>query len=346
MMDPVHPWVDPGEMRRMAEALLLPPVAQTTAPDDAGFGGEFVGYAAEQLRAAVTAAVSLRAPTPVVPPPVHVATPPVPPAPLTPSMAEMTRPVFLQAEQREVSSQPASPTPVIVAPAALVAPVNAVVVSPIAPSVPESTATFQHMAASQAAVLPTASPFQVIPAETTAVVPTASPFQAIPAETTAVVPTASPFQAIPAETTAVVPPASPVHQPAEPIATAVAAAAPVKMRGPFLERMARFRDGLHGQFAAKGMFILDKEGAVIFDEADHAKLHFMARSLAMAAKKSNDGPGNVHVKVGSTTMLEVIPVDTVFGRMVLGVLVEQSLSSEAVYRIIKALQIAVSPPKF
>ncbi len=308
MMDPIHPWVDPGEMRRMAEALLLPPVAQASAPDDAGFGGEFVGYAAEQQRAAHTAAVSLRAPTPVMPPPVHVATPPLSSAPLTPSMAEMTRHVFLQTEQRELSSQSALPAPVIVAPAALVAPINAEVVSPIAPSVPDSSATFQHMAASQPAALPTASPFSVIQAETAATAP-------------------------------------PAHQHAEPVTTAVAPVAPVKMRGPFLERMARFRDGLHGQFAAKGLFILDKEGAVIFDEADHAKLHFMARSLAMAAKKSNDGPGNVHVKVGSTTMLEVIPVDTVFGRMVLGILVEQSLSSEAVYRIIKALQIAVAPPK-
>lgn len=109
--------------------------------------------------------------------------------------------------------------------------------------------------------------------------------------------------------------------------------------------MSRFRDGLHAQFGAKGVFILDKEGSVIFDESDHSRLHFMARSLAMAAKKSNDGPGNVHVKVGSTTMLEVIPVDTVFGRMVLGLLVENPLSSEAVIRIIQALQGAVAPPQ-
>jgi hypothetical protein len=309
MMDPVHPWVDPSEMRRMAEALLLPPVAQTSAPADAGFGGDFVGYTAEQLRAALTAAVSLRAPSPVVTPPILVATPPLAPV-HTPSMAGMTRPDSLQAEQREQVSQPALVAPVIVAPSPIMAPINEVVAPPFAPSVPEPVSNFQHMAASQPAVLPSASPFHAV--ETPQIVPTP-----------------------------VLPPAQPAQQYVEPVTTA----APVKVRGPFLERMSRFRNGLHGQFAAKGMFILDKDGAVIFDEADHAKLHFMARSLAMAAKRTSDGPGNVHVKVGSTTMLEVIPVDTVFGRMVLGILVEHSLSSEDVYRIIQALQVAVAPPK-
>ena len=313
MMDPVHPWVDPGEMRRMAEALLLPPAAQTSAPDDAGFGGDFEGYTAEQIRAALTAAVSLRAPAPVVPPPVLVATPPVAPVRM-PSMAEMTRPVTLRVEHREQVSQPTHVAPVIVTPQPMMpptmAPINEVVVTPIAPSAPESVSNFQHMTVTQAVVQPIASPIQMA---------VAAPVVPAPIE--------------------------PVAPPAPQYVEPVTAVAPVKVRGPFLERMSRFRDGLHGQFAAKGMFILDKEGAVIFDEANHTKLHFMARSLAMAAKKTSDGPGNVHVKVGSTTMLEVIPVDTVFGRMVLGVLVEQSLTTEHVYRIIQALQVAVAPPK-
>ena len=36
--------------------------------------------------------------------------------------------------------------------------------------------------------------------------------------------------------------------------------------------------------------------------------------------------------------------DTVFGRIVLGLLVEQPLSADAVIRIISALQMAVAPP--
>ena len=44
-MDPVHPWVDPSEMRRLAESLLLAPAKAPEAPEGAGFGGDFVGYA-------------------------------------------------------------------------------------------------------------------------------------------------------------------------------------------------------------------------------------------------------------------------------------------------------------
>ena len=65
----------------------------------------------------------------------------------------------------------------------------------------------------------------------------------------------------------------------------------------------------------------------------------------MARKKSNGGLGNVHVKVGSTNMLEVIPVDTAYGRIVLGLLVEKALSSEAIIHIIQALKSAVAPPQ-
>jgi hypothetical protein len=44
-------------------------------------------------------------------------------------------------------------------------------------------------------------------------------------------------------------------------------------------------------------------------------------------------------------MLEVIPVDTAFGRIVLGLLVEKALSSEAIIHIIQALKSAVAPPQ-
>jgi hypothetical protein len=209
MMDPVLPWVDPGEMRRLAEALLSVAAHEPRSPDDVGFGGNFIGFAESaqrpqiQLEQVVTAAPA-------------AATPPLP-----------VTTVAMQA--------PARPAP--------------------------STHT-----------------------------------------------------------------------------------APVKVRGPFLERMDRFRDGLHGHFAVKGVFILDKDGSVIFDDGDHSRLHFMARSLAIAAKKSADVPGNVHVKVGSTRMLEVIPIDTVFGRIVLGLLVEQPLARDSVVRIVKALQSIVAPP--
>ncbi len=194
MMDPVHPWVDPQEMRRLAEALMSAPVRQPQATEDAGFSGEFIGFAQGEGVSQVKPEVSV-----VTPPPVVVETP----------------------------------------------------------------------------IRPSAG----------------------------------------------------------------------KVLGPFLERLSSFREWLHSRGLVKGLFVLDKEGAVIFDDGDHERLHFMARSLAMAAKRSPEGSGHVQMKVGSRSILEVIPVETVYGRMVLGLLVEQPLSAMDVGPLSTALQRAVAPPQ-
>lgn len=316
-MDPLQPWVDPSEMRRLAEALMLPSVKEPSAPDDAGFGGDFVGYDVHGAVAAVAAKTPLSPtiaaapvmlnPAPVVPAkPVEIAPPTVavvapPPLPISP------RP---QPPVAEVVSA----SPPLTAVVKTTAPLPAQQQEPPTPdkkSMLEQIAEVaqraqQHLLVQAASIVEPAS--------------AAVPAREIPAPVV-------PVPAVPA----------PAPAPQQRVA-------PVVVRGPFLERVTRFRDGLRAQFAVKGVFILDREGAVIFDEADHSRFHFMARSLAMAAKKTTEGPGNVHVKVGSTTMLEVIPVDTVFGRIVLGMLVEQPLSAESVMRIIHALQVATAPP--
>jgi hypothetical protein len=393
-------------MRRLAEALMLAPAKTPETPEDAGFGGDFLGYAGP-------------APTPITAP-----TPPAPKASKVPAEtivipSSMTAQALAMATRR-VDSEDKAPNleimrPAVRPPASLVPPNPADRPVPVAPPVvfppyqssankalaPESApelATAAEIARTPIGQTPPAAPAPIVsapPIEPAAPITIAPPpatpalpprseeksmqeriaeaalraqqiaassttlpqppapiiLEAAPAPTVQAEVVSSPAPE-PAETTLTPPPAAPlpplrptpaIQVPPPPIS--VPQATPVKVRGPFIERMSRFRDGLHAQFGAKGVFILDKEGSVIFDESDHSRLHFMARSLAMAAKKSNDGPGNVHVKVGSTTMLEVIPVDTVFGRMVLGLLVQQPLSSEAVIRIIQALQSAVAPPQ-
>ncbi|PAW60361.1 MAG: hypothetical protein B9S37_09555 [Verrucomicrobiia bacterium Tous-C3TDCM] len=251
MMDPVHPWVDPSEMMRLAEALMFAPAKAPETPEDTGFGGDFVGYAG-------------LGPSPV-------------PTPAPPTAAET---IVLTPRSEDKSMQE---------------------------RIAEAALHAQHIPA-------TTNPAQ--PAE---VWPTrAGPLP--------------PLQRAPTTQA----PQPPIAEPPS---------APFNALGPFIERVSRFRDELHAQFRAKGVFILDKEGSIIFDESDHSRLHFIARSLAMARKKSNGGLGNVHVKVGSTNMLEVIPVDTAYGRIVLGLLVEKALSSEAIIHIIQALKSAVAPPQ-
>lgn len=206
-MDPINPWLDPVEVRRLAERLLKPVPDPAASVVDAGFDAGFVGYA---------------------------------------------------------GTRPASPAPATVPP----------------------------------------------------------PVVAAASET---VPQANP----------VVPP--PVTLPATDVIHTTA-------RGPFLDRIQRFRDWMRHHFAASGIFILDREGAVIFDESSHGRLHFLARSLALASRRQGSSAGNVHVKIGAGATLEVIPVETAYGCLVLGAVVPESLAPAAVTAVMEALAQVAAPP--
>jgi hypothetical protein len=135
------------------------------------------------------------------------------------------------------------------------------------------------------------------------------------------------------------PPFEPVPEP-EPVRETIASTA----RGPFLDRIHRFRDWMRHHFAATGIFILDREGSVIFDESNHGRLHFLARSLALASRRPGSSAGNVHVKIGAGATLEVIPVETAYGCLVLGAVVPESLQPAAVNAVMEALSQVAAPP--
>lgn len=113
--------------------------------------------------------------------------------------------------------------------------------------------------------------------------------------------------------------------------------APTRTR--FLERIQIFRDWLTKNFRASDIFILDREGKVIFDESGHGRLHFMARNLALASR----GSGNIHVKIGPASILEVIPCETPYGRIVLGAIVPEALPANHVQTITEVLIQTASP---
>lgn len=114
-------------------------------------------------------------------------------------------------------------------------------------------------------------------------------------------------------------------------------------RGPFLDRIRRFRDWLKSEFSASGVFILDREGAVIFDESELGRLHFLARSLALASRRPGTSAANVHVKIGASTTLEVIPVETAYGCLVLGAVVPEALPPASVSAVMEALAQVAAP---
>ncbi len=114
-------------------------------------------------------------------------------------------------------------------------------------------------------------------------------------------------------------------------------------RGPLLVRLARFRDALIRHTGARGVFILDREGKPVMEDPAYARMHFLARSLAQAYRPVTGQAGNVHVKIGANEVLEVVPVETPFGWLVLGTVVPRPLTAVVVAEIAAALKQAATP---
>lgn len=133
----------------------------------------------------------------------------------------------------------------------------------------------------------------------------------------------------------------------EPVAVSAEPAAQVPAapegRGPLWERLSRFRDALIRHTGAQGVFILDREGKPVMEDPAFGKLHFLARSLAQAYRPVSGQSGNVHVKIGSNAVLEVVPVETPFGCLVLGAVMPRPLTAAAVAEIAEALRQAATP---
>lgn len=135
----------------------------------------------------------------------------------------------------------------------------------------------------------------------------------------------------------------PVLKATEPAARAPQFTPAPGARGPFLDGFTRFRDWMRQEFSATEVFILDAVGDVIFDESAHGRLHFFARSLALASHRRASA-GSVHVKIRADATLELIPVETASGRMVLGAVVPRALGPAAVTAVVETLAKVARPP--
>ena len=248
-MDPINPWLDPAEVRRLAERLMRPVRDPALHCGDAGFGDAFVGFAGPKPQGQPTAA---RTAPDTPPPPLSAAAAPPPSAP-----------------------PPAAPP---------------IEVRPPAPHPAE------------------------IPARPVSSVP-ATDHEVKRLQPAAVIP-GGPSRAQELSS----------------------------LRGPFLDRIHRFRDWMEHHFHSTGLFILDRDGAVIYDAGNHGRLHFLARSLALASRRQGASGGNVHVKIGAGATLEVIPVDTPYGCLVLGAVVPEALQPSAVAAVMDALSQVAAPP--
>lgn len=123
----------------------------------------------------------------------------------------------------------------------------------------------------------------------------------------------------------------------------------VGMRGPFLARLQEFSEVIRRDLGAQAMFLIDNEGGVILDEVENAKLVRVAQTLANAsfrARQQTVGAavvGNLHVKISVNATLEVIPVESSYGLLVLGVIFPAPIGSVRVMQVAKELFRTIEP---
>ena len=111
----------------------------------------------------------------------------------------------------------------------------------------------------------------------------------------------------------------------------------------FVDRLQAYGTWLREGIQAKSFFVTDREGGILIDEVQSPKLHQVARTLAQASRTANRQAGaaaigNLHVKIAPDTVLEVMPVMTRYGPLILGIIVAQPLSGRNVETVARGLQ--------
>ena len=113
--------------------------------------------------------------------------------------------------------------------------------------------------------------------------------------------------------------------------------------GSIIERLLPFGGWLHDALGSRSYFLLERTGEVLFDEVESEKLHHLARTLAQAAftakrQAGTAAVGNLHIKVQQGSVLEVIPVNTREGLLIMGILLTKPLLARQVEIAARGLQ--------
>lgn len=152
---------------------------------------------------------------------------------------------------------------------------------------------------------------------------------------------ASPLES-PALPPQIISPPTPIAEaPAQPARPEIA---PTPSETSFPEKILRFKDWMRHHFDATDLFILDREGSIIFDESGHGRLHFLARSLALTSRREGAPVANVHMKIAAGSSVEIIPAATTHGWLVLGAVVSKALSTNSIASVIAELSKLSAPP--
>ncbi|MDB4265293.1 hypothetical protein N9891_00940 [bacterium] len=119
---------------------------------------------------------------------------------------------------------------------------------------------------------------------------------------------------------------------------------------PLSSRLQAFGAWLKEQIPTRAYFICDRHGEIVVDEIRSEKLVKVARTLAHASRSAgrqvgDDGDlGSLHVKIGPDRVMEVIPRQSHFGLVVLGIILQRPLSRDAAASVSRALGTALAEP--
>lgn len=112
---------------------------------------------------------------------------------------------------------------------------------------------------------------------------------------------------------------------------------------PFVARLQAFGTWLREGVQARAFFVIDREGGVLIDEVQTPKLLQVARTLAQASRTANrqagaTAIGNLPVNLSPEAVLEVIPLQSQYGPLTLGVILPQVLSPSTVEKVVQGLR--------
>jgi hypothetical protein len=111
---------------------------------------------------------------------------------------------------------------------------------------------------------------------------------------------------------------------------------PIIAEPPF-EEVSSFCDWMREQYSATGLFILDHQGTVIFEESPQGRWHFVAQKAALASGQPNSAT-SLRLKISATATLEIISVNTDDGGRVAGAVVLTALDPADVTAVQAELQ--------
>ncbi|BDS06664.1 hypothetical protein NT6N_17040 [Oceaniferula spumae] len=369
-MDPIQSWLDAKEVRRMAESLMAPAPEVDQAALDAGYGKDFEGFASAKPLAQVAPEQfsneeAAHAPQHAVEPDFPQENLPEDPSQGVGTTARIVVSHALADAKRLAEGSGMLSNPQVAEPANMdMTEVALNPSTPVADRLSEPTdpdladdEPFRPLIEEKKSPAPSQgiafsnSPFQLCQDQSPDDdVPIARQIDDIPTFEDEVKPEPEPelieppateplVENIETEPKVVLPPA-----PQKPTPPASGAA-----RGPFLTRLKRFSGLLRERLDARSMFLIDNEGQILIDEVGNAKLVQVARTLAnashTAARQTNGAAdvGNLHVKIGASATLEVIPCRSRYGLLILGVVCDAPLGAERVRQVAEYLAKTVDP---